>query len=179
KRRMVQKSADGNKQPEQVDVIFNILAQYAFVGDNKWFAIGRKLKNEDNHDNLQTRFEKQTLPDDGEHLRPKAKRKTLAKPEPSLQQRQLLANKSKEYVTFRKDKKTRVIWYIPYMRSRNVNFGLEGSLDVQCDEKLFVSTIFKMPCAYCGDQSKENGIDRMDDKIGYQLAKIVPCCEQC
>jgi hypothetical protein len=37
------------------------------------------------------------------------------------------------------------------------------------------------PCNYCGHHKKEeaNGIDRMDNKIGYTIGNCVPCCEWC
>lgn len=40
-----------------------------------------------------------------------------------------------------------------------------------------------LPCVYCGKETidgvKRNGIDRMDNSIGYILSNCVPCCEIC
>jgi hypothetical protein len=39
--------------------------------------------------------------------------------------------------------------------------------------------IISNPCAYCGENEKRIGIDRVDNKIGYTLENCVPCCNPC
>ena len=40
-----------------------------------------------------------------------------------------------------------------------------------------------LPCVYCGKETidgvKRNGIDRMDNSVGYILSNCAPCCEIC
>ena len=40
-----------------------------------------------------------------------------------------------------------------------------------------------LPCVYCGKETidgvKRNGIDRMDNSVGYTLSNCAPCCEIC
>jgi hypothetical protein len=38
--------------------------------------------------------------------------------------------------------------------------------------------ILSNPCHYCGTESKI-GIDRKDNKVGYQLDNCLPCCKDC
>lgn len=35
------------------------------------------------------------------------------------------------------------------------------------------------PCHYCGEEIVGIGIDRVNNKIGYQVDNIVPCCAWC
>lgn len=34
-------------------------------------------------------------------------------------------------------------------------------------------------CHYCGDWDMTNGIDRVDNSLGYVLGNCVPCCSMC
>ena len=38
---------------------------------------------------------------------------------------------------------------------------------------------YKTKCRYCGNDIKGLGIDRVDNKKGYVLENIVPCCSKC
>ena len=46
-----------------------------------------------------------------------------------------------------------------------------------------IMDITDLPCVYCGKETidgvKRNGIDRMDNSVGYVLSNCVPCCEIC
>ena len=37
----------------------------------------------------------------------------------------------------------------------------------------------KKPCYYCGSEIETVGIDRVDNKIGYEFDNCVPCCGLC
>lgn len=40
--------------------------------------------------------------------------------------------------------------------------------------------LFRLDCRYCGlVASPLNGIDRVDNAIGYTIGNVVPCCSQC
>jgi hypothetical protein len=38
---------------------------------------------------------------------------------------------------------------------------------------------YNTDCAYCGNKINGLGIDRLDNKIGYKLDNMVPCCSKC
>lgn len=41
-------------------------------------------------------------------------------------------------------------------------------------------SITNQPCFYCGEKNdSSNGIDRIDNKIGYILNNCLPCCSMC
>lgn len=50
------------------------------------------------------------------------------------------------------------------------------TFDLTLDE--YKDNFFNKPCYYCGDKT-QNGIDRVDNSIGYELYNCVPCCETC
>lgn len=63
--------------------------------------------------------------------------------------------------------------YHEYKKSakrRNITFLLSES-----DCIPFYNTI----CYYCGDKTNGIGIDRLDNKIGYEMDNLVPCCYRC
>ena len=73
--------------------------------------------------------------------------------------------------------------YVHGAKQRNYDFQLS---------KKFVREIVKQPCYYCGSapsQIKEvpsgngvfiyNGIDRLDNDVGYLESNVVPCCWTC
>ena len=55
-------------------------------------------------------------------------------------------------------------------KNRNIEFKI--------NENEF-NTFWQKPCYYCGDKIKMIGIDRLDNKKGYELSNIVSCCETC
>ena len=58
--------------------------------------------------------------------------------------------------------------------SRSLDFGIDLA-DFE--------TLVKSPCKYCGhcpeSENKLNGIDRIDNKLGYIIDNIVSCCPTC
>jgi len=38
---------------------------------------------------------------------------------------------------------------------------------------------WQKPCYYCGDKIETIGLDRADNKEGYSINNIVPCCRSC
>lgn len=55
-----------------------------------------------------------------------------------------------------------------YVRGINFNLSFEQFL-----------TFWNKPCNYCGSKIDGVGIDRVDNKIGYELKNCVPCCTRC
>lgn len=39
--------------------------------------------------------------------------------------------------------------------------------------------VWKQPCYYCGEPIKTAGLDRYDNRRGYEPDNIVPCCYNC
>lgn len=72
-------------------------------------------------------------------------------------------------------------WYRKYQRDAK-KCGKKFSLSY----KEFLEIIYKS-CHYCGDPPKPrdrsplpmNGVDRVDNKIGYVISNCVPCCRNC
>ena len=56
------------------------------------------------------------------------------------------------------------------------------SLDFDLTIEDFINIIQK-PCVYCGEQPSEdsgrNGIDRIDNILGYIKGNLTPCCIKC
>jgi hypothetical protein len=57
--------------------------------------------------------------------------------------------------------------------------GLEFSV-----EKQDFIQMLSQPCRYCGAEASENpsnrnGLDRVDNEIGYAVTNLVPCCFRC
>ncbi len=50
------------------------------------------------------------------------------------------------------------------------------SFDLTLEE---FSTFWQKPCYYCGSEISNIGIDRVDNKQGYSMQNIVPCCKMC
>ncbi len=40
-------------------------------------------------------------------------------------------------------------------------------------------SLWQKSCYYCGSKIESIGIDRIDNKIGYQNNNIIPCCAKC
>ncbi len=67
----------------------------------------------------------------------------------------------------------RIVKYRSYKSSadrRGIAFGLSF------DEFL---AFWNKPCAYCGDDIKTIGIDRINSKDGYFVDNCTPCCTRC
>ena len=67
-----------------------------------------------------------------------------------------------------------VIWnhYVKGSQKRGINFALT---------KTKFNELILLPCFYC-DYKKEgevNGVDRLNNNMGYQDDNVVPCCELC
>lgn len=63
--------------------------------------------------------------------------------------------------------------YKIYAKSRKKEFGVSFE---ECE------FLFLGKCYYCGENSnsgKLNGIDRVDNKIGYLSENVVSCCSRC
>lgn len=43
----------------------------------------------------------------------------------------------------------------------------------------FAKKLFTEQCHYCGNEQKLNGIDRIDNTLGYTPANCVSCCKKC
>lgn len=43
----------------------------------------------------------------------------------------------------------------------------------------FINNFWKKKCTYCGLESDQGGIDRVNSFIGYELNNCVPCCTTC
>lgn len=56
--------------------------------------------------------------------------------------------------------------------------GLKRNYKVDITFEEF-SKIVSNPCAYCGENEKRIGIDRIDNTKGYTLANSNPCCTTC
>lgn len=43
------------------------------------------------------------------------------------------------------------------------------------------SAFISLPCHYCGKSLNETscGLDRLDNRLGYTLGNVVPCCKDC
>lgn len=56
--------------------------------------------------------------------------------------------------------------------------GLPFCIDAETFEQLVV-----LPCKYCGltplNENTLNGLDRIDNSLGYIIDNIVPCCSTC
>lgn len=39
--------------------------------------------------------------------------------------------------------------------------------------------LINRPCMYCGYKDSSIGIDRIDNKIGYEIENCAPCCKTC
>ena len=60
--------------------------------------------------------------------------------------------------------------YIKGAKERNIKFCLTF--------KEF-ENFWQKPCRYCGDKIKTIGLDRVNNKKGYIIDNVVPCCEKC
>ena len=67
-----------------------------------------------------------------------------------------------------------VIWnhYVKGAQKRGINFALP---------KTRFNELILQPCFYCNHikEGEVNGIDRLDNNLGYQEDNVVPCCETC
>ena len=61
-----------------------------------------------------------------------------------------------------------------YQRDAIKNRHLSFSLSLEEFEKLVAA-----PCFYCGENYEPRGLDRRDNRIGYNLRNVVPCCFRC
>lgn len=64
----------------------------------------------------------------------------------------------------------RVLFYKSNAKRRGVEWSLDGSAE----------RLLSQNCAYCGAAPAPwNGIDRMDNALGYTNENSVPCCKSC
>jgi len=42
-----------------------------------------------------------------------------------------------------------------------------------------LATLWQKPCHYCGEKTQTIGLDRVDNKKGYTINNVVPCCPTC
>ena len=75
----------------------------------------------------------------------------------------------KQYAIENKDK-------MRYCQYKKDAFRQDLSFDIP--KEVFLSLI-KEPCYYCGDQTELNGLDRVNNNIGYAEENVVPCCTMC
>jgi hypothetical protein len=103
---------------------------------------------------------------------------------------------AKDYIGYRDNiNKTRKVWYaknIDHMRSwarSDINLHL-SSMKHQARKKGYVWNIeddtalstMRSPCFYCGyidETTKIGGIDRMNNRVGYEKYNCVACCTTC
>ena len=97
-------------------------------------------------------------------------------------------------------KKQRVKHYLPigYVQERLTvlteaySVGVSSTATkrcVDCISETFLSSSVKMDCHYCGKPPSKphrkcetflyNGLDRVDNNIGYTESNVVPCCYIC
>lgn len=69
-----------------------------------------------------------------------------------------------------KDKKGRYRIYRTGARTRKIDFNL--SFD-------YFLTFWNKPCHYCGSKINGIGLDRINNKKGYIVNNVVPCCIVC
>jgi hypothetical protein len=99
---------------------------------------------------------------------------------------------SERYVTNRRciacerlrDKKTAIdnVVYsrtLPRGRYSTYKFGaMQRNLNFSLTIEEF-TTMWQLPCTYCGDEIDTIGLDRVDNTKGYTIDNVVPCCTTC
>ena len=55
-------------------------------------------------------------------------------------------------------------------KSRNLEFSIKFEEFILFDGQ---------PCSYCGNKMMSIGLDRVDNKKGYTIENVVPCCGLC
>ncbi len=69
-------------------------------------------------------------------------------------------------------------WFISYMERKNLRFGLDHGLKLNCDAKEFMRNFILLECCYCGTD-EDISVDRVDSALPYSLENIVPACRLC
>lgn len=66
------------------------------------------------------------------------------------------------------------------MTNSNKKGAEKRNLIFNLTKKLF-KTLLSQPCYYCGSKLKggRNGIDRLNNNIGYTKGNCVSCCKKC
>ena len=73
------------------------------------------------------------------------------------------------YVHGRETQNSRIRSYKRAAKKRRFEWGLTTIAAYQ---------LMESPCCYCG-AGAPNGIDRVDNKLGYTTTNVVPCCNMC
>lgn len=77
----------------------------------------------------------------------------------------------KDKVKYQKNNKIKLTFY------RYASSARKRNLDFELSREHF-NSLLVLNCTYCGD-SKNIGVDRVDNSIGYTINNSVPCCSIC
>lgn len=171
------KVAESNGTPEKTEELFAKFSEFANLPQNKYFEQIRRFKLADR--------ERRRARD---RIRNKLRRtwRPRARPWELRGVTESTRAKHRAYIQrYRKEKG--FVLQLSTIRCRNRLFGVNGTLNVQCDEQLFLRRILRtLPCAYCGLRGEQTaggkqalGLDRIDSSQHYHLDNIVPCCTRC
>lgn len=73
-----------------------------------------------------------------------------------------------------------LILYFEYFEYLDYRSEMKSKLVFDISYELFVDLIHDN-CFYCGQSANEkrNGVDRIDNTLGYSKENVVPCCFKC
>lgn len=169
----------GDMVPASREDIISDLTAFLNVTEAVWHEKKRKYKLSDVYSRkLQDqKTRRKAMKRKAAALRPKKEEEYVEK---NLIQKTQLAEYHKQYrEKYEQSRKLeRSDWYPPYIKRKNFEFGVDMSLDVECDEKAFLKNFFKLPCAFC-NQGGDISIDRIDPTKHYFLDNIIPACKTC
>ena len=116
---------------------------------------------------------------DIERLRDKSNKRYYEKKEGILEQQKEYYERRYDYIRDRETAKanTREGKYFKIVTNAEERKRI---VEMTKDE---IMNMTDLPCVYCGKETidgvKRNGIDRMDNSVGYTLSNCMPCCEVC